>query len=62
MEQILLTTEEAALYLRLSPHTLTKWRQIDYGPKYISLGNRAVRYRVEDLNDYINSSIKEQTK
>lgn len=50
----LFTTKEAALYLRVSPHTLIKHRQESIGPKYVRIGSRTIRYRVSDLNNYIN--------
>lgn len=50
----LLTTKEAALYLRVSPYTLVKHRQAKLGPKFVKIGSRTVRYRVSDLNNYIN--------
>lgn len=43
----MLTTEEAAAILGLSPDTLKQWRRLDDGPPYYTFG-RAIRYR-EDL-------------
>jgi predicted DNA-binding transcriptional regulator AlpA len=39
----LLTTEECAKLLRMSPHTLTDWRVDRRGPPFVRFG-RAVRY------------------
>jgi len=52
----LLTTREAARFLGLTPKTLTKWRWLGSGPKYIRLGDSPgarVAYRVEDLEVWI---------
>lgn len=53
----LLTTEEAAAVLRLSPHTLKKWRRLRTGPEYRKVGRRVV-YRVKDLNSYIDAAFE----
>ena len=44
-----LTTEEAAVFLRLSPRTLEKQRVIGGGPKFRKFGRR-VMYAVADLD------------
>ncbi|HVT16580.1 MAG TPA: helix-turn-helix domain-containing protein [Thermoanaerobaculia bacterium] len=48
----MLTTEQAALYLGLSPRTLEKRRTVGGGPPFLKLG-RAVRYRLCDLEEWI---------
>lgn len=48
-------TPGAALYLGLSPATLEKKRLKGGGPKFISLGGRAIGYTQEDLDDWIQS-------
>ena len=55
-----LTTKRAAEYLGLRPNTLEAWRCRGGGPRYVKLG-RAVRYRVTDLNDWIESRTRENT-
>jgi Helix-turn-helix domain len=46
----LLTTEQAAAILRISPATLVTWRsRRSDGPPYIVLCGRLVRYRLRDL-------------
>lgn len=52
----MLNTREAAAYLRLRPQTLHEWRSRGVGPRYTKLG-RAVRYRTEWLEDYINGHV-----
>ncbi len=49
------TVSEAAQYLGLAMSTLNKWRCYqNEGPAYIKLG-KAVRYRKEDLDAYIEN-------
>lgn len=50
----MLTTEQAARLLGLSPFTLNKWRLNGHGLRFIKLG-RAVRYRRTDVDAYLAS-------
>ncbi len=45
----LLTTEDAARWLRAEPRTLERWRHSGKGPKFLRLTPRCVRYRLTDL-------------
>jgi excisionase family DNA binding protein len=47
-----LTTGDAAKYLQVSERTLIRWRVQRKGPAWTYVG-RQVRYRHEDLNDYL---------
>jgi len=51
---VYLTDVEAAKFLGLRPQTLRNWRQLDKGPPYIKLGQRAIRYLSEDLESFAN--------
>ena len=51
-DRTLVTTQEAAAYLSLPGPTLVSWRHLKRGPAYIRLG-RLVRYRVKDLQDFV---------
>jgi excisionase family DNA binding protein len=51
----LLTTKEAAKFLKISTVTLEKWRCQERGPQYVKLG-RAVRYEREALQRYIEEN------
>jgi excisionase family DNA binding protein len=55
-----LTTKAAAEKLTLKKTTLEAWRCRGGGPKFIKIG-RAVRYRPEDLDAFIESSVREST-
>lgn len=56
----LLDVTEAADYLGLSISTLNKWRCYGEGPVFVKMG-RAVRYRVEDLDRYLESRVLTST-
>ncbi len=49
----LLTTSEAAIYLKVSPRTLDNWRSLGTGPHFIKVG-ALVRYRQEDIEAYLD--------
>lgn len=48
MPSELLTPDEAAEWLRVSPSTLANWRYLRTGPPYLRQG-RVVRYRADAL-------------
>ena len=52
-DRSLLTNEEGAGFLGVSPDTLAQWRSQRRGPRYIKLEGRIVRYRREDLEAYL---------
>jgi predicted DNA-binding transcriptional regulator AlpA len=56
----LLTVEESAGVLRVSPHTLDKWRTYGGGPRYTRVGRR-IRYRSSDLSQFIDSRTQVST-
>lgn len=57
---MLLTTKEAARELRVSKPTLEAWRCRGGGPAFVKFG-RAVRYRREDLDKFLISSLRSNT-
>lgn len=59
-DEQLLTTIEAANFLRLRPNTLEIWRWAGKGPKFCKLG-RACRYRRSDLQSFLNESVRTST-
>jgi hypothetical protein len=55
-DDLLADTNLAAWFLSCSPRTLTTWRARGQGPKYINInGGRLVRYRMEDLRNFVDS-------
>lgn len=55
-----MTVKQAAEYLGLAVSTLNKWRCHGGGPVYIKLG-RAVRYRVQDLDEFVKIQLRQNT-
>ena len=56
-DEVLLTEEQAASILQLSPKTLQQKRSARKPPVFVKLsGGSAVRYRWEDIADYIAQS------
>ena len=56
----LITEGEAASLLRVSLTSLRRWRREGRGPVYRKIG-RTVRYRPEDLADFIGSALCRET-
>jgi hypothetical protein len=61
MQVNLLNTNEAANYLGLSKAFLERDRWAGAKVPFIKIGNRAVRYRIQDLDVYIQSRIRYST-
>ena len=55
-----LTTDEAALFLRLSPRTLEKQRVLGGGPRFRKFGARVI-YALHDLRAWADSRAFEMT-
>ena len=58
--QTVFTVPEAAAYLGLAVSTLNKWRCIGGGPQFLKLG-KAVRYRITDLDGWVDSNRRSHT-
>lgn len=56
MDQDVLTTAEAARYVRLSKPTLERFRLTGEGPLYAKLGG-AVRYRRSELDKWVDGRL-----
>ena len=56
----LMTTEETALYVRLSPRTLERYRVTGQGPTYLKNGRR-VLYRQADLDQWLENNRRRST-
>ena len=57
----LLTPDQAARVLKLSPKTLANKRSQGDGPRFIRLSTRAIRYRYQDLLEYVDSGSRMST-
>lgn len=53
-DDALVTTNEAAAFLRLRPHTLRWYRAqaCEFAPPFTRIGQRVIRYRMGDLRAY----------
>ena len=55
MEQVYLTSKEAANYTNMSESYLAKLRMYEKGPRFLRIGARAIRYLKADLDDWMTS-------
>jgi excisionase family DNA binding protein len=56
----LLTQKEVARQLGISGRTLERHRVTGTGPRWLRLG-RLVRYRISDLEEWVESSVRRST-
>ena len=54
----LLTVDDVAGWLGISPHTLRYWRHVHRGPRSLSVGG-AVRYRAADVESWLERGAKD---
>ena len=57
----LLTESEAAKYLSLTNRALQAWRCQGRGPRFVKISARAVRYRLEDLERWVEERLRRST-
>jgi predicted DNA-binding transcriptional regulator AlpA len=57
----LLTAAEAAEMLRMTERGLADWRYRGIGPLHVRLTGRGVRYRLADVEDFIESRLRTST-
>jgi hypothetical protein len=57
----LLTPEEVAAYLQVSPRTLESWRYKGIGPRFLRVTKRLIRYDLKDIRDWEKQSRKQST-
>jgi predicted DNA-binding transcriptional regulator AlpA len=55
-----LSERELAQLLNIKSETLRNWRWDGKGPIYIKIGTN-VRYRMSDINDFINKRVRTST-
>ncbi|MBC4019391.1 helix-turn-helix transcriptional regulator [Siccirubricoccus deserti] len=51
--QSLLTPEDVAVRLGVSRKALERWRGTGDGPRFVRLGHKTIRYRVEDVDAFV---------
>jgi len=54
---LLLNETQVADQLAISPRTLQMWRYKGGGPRYLKIG-AAVRYRPEDVEDWLEQQVR----
>jgi excisionase family DNA binding protein len=61
MQTKLITTQEAATYLGVSKAFLERDRWAGARIPFIKVGSRAVRYRLSDLDAYLDNQVRRST-
>jgi predicted DNA-binding transcriptional regulator AlpA len=59
--EILLTVEDAAARLKISKHTLNRWRVTGEGPPFIKYGPRLIRYVESVLDEWARKRTRAST-
>ena len=59
--ETLLTEKQAAEYLQLTPRFMQSRRQIGTGPRFVRISRRCVRYRQQDLDEWLENRVKAST-
>jgi predicted DNA-binding transcriptional regulator AlpA len=62
MERKYYTTEEVAAALGLAVVTLAKWRAVGKGPKFVKPSPGMVRYRIEDIDEWMTAQERPLTQ
>lgn len=57
----LLTEREAATLLGFTPSALQAWRLKGGGPRFVKISARAVRYRPQDLEVFVEERLRTST-
>ena len=52
---VFLKTQEFAKYIGVDASTVYKWRSRGTGPKYIKTTHSTLRYRLDDINEWMQS-------
>jgi hypothetical protein len=60
----LLSTKQAAKILNVHPDSMARWRQQGLPPRFVKFGRgrtAVIRYRPEDIQDFIEESLRQST-
>ncbi|MDJ0390858.1 helix-turn-helix domain-containing protein [Roseomonas sp. E05] len=57
----LLTPEDVAAQLGVSRKALERWRCTGDGPRFVRLGHKTVRYRMEDVEAFVTGRLHAST-
>lgn len=58
IKESLLTTQQVAEIIGISPDTIARYRRQGNGPKYLRLGNNLIRYRRSDVEEWLDKAYK----
>lgn len=61
MPRLALNETDAAHSLGFKSRTLQEWRRTGEGPAFLRVSSRCVRYRVEDLEAWAASRVRQNT-
>lgn len=57
----LLTQKQTAEFLQVQERTLEDWRRTGGGPPFVRISHRCVRYRLKDLDAWLEDRVKSST-
>ncbi len=60
-DKILLTEREAADFLGVTARCLQAWRYRGGGPKFVRISSRCIRYRKDDLAEWVEERLRSST-
>lgn len=60
--QPLMTELEAANFLQIQPKTLQRWRMQGVGPKCVKIGKKNIRYKMDDLMEWVDKPRSDTTE
>lgn len=61
MESQLIKPDELSRRIETSEGVLANWRYLGIGPKFIKCGRRSIRYRVADVESWLEAHTQQQT-
>jgi excisionase family DNA binding protein len=61
LDNLLLTEKQAARLLGFSERTLQAWRVRGGGPRFVKVSARCVRYRQDDLDEWVRMRLRTST-
>ena len=60
-QAVLWTEKETSKYIGFDARTLQSWRMKGTGPRYVQISPRCIRYRPEDIDQWIKERLRRST-